>query len=247
MMEDEVSRIDELISRFQNSDGAKLFRRLRVLEQGTKTLKTNHNRLQEAITDARSATVESVRRDTDTLNDSMTLRIATEFHNFLWATKAAYESGETIRTEYFTDDMSRTYRGRMSLQKGRGELMKQLRNHTQHTFPLPVKVSSRPSLLESYRESTDAEVYLRRSDIEEHVDLNRAASEYLESLDGPFELDNEARRYYQEAAKANTILVNLYVEEYWEELMERDRIARELKQLAAEHSSAPQHSNKNGA
>lgn len=240
-MSGEESRTDELISQLQESDGAKLFRRLRVLEQGTKTLKTNHNRLQKAITEARGATVESVKRDTDTLNDSMTLRIATEFHNFLWATKAAYESGETIRTEYFTDDMSRKYREKTSIQKGRGELMKQLRNHTQHTFPLPVKVASRPSLLESYRESTDAEVYLRRSDIEEHVELNRAASEYLESLDGPFELGDEARKYYEEAAKANTVLVNLYVEEYWEELMERDRIARELKQLAAEHSTPPQH------
>lgn len=230
-------QVDELITRLQESNGAKLFRRLRVLEQGTKTLKMNHNRLQEAITEARGANVETVSRDKDTLNDSMTLRIATEFHNFLWATKAAYESGKTIRHEYFTDEMSDEYRDRMSFQKGRGELMKRLRNHTQHRFPLPVRVSSRPSLLESYRKSIDAEVYLRRSDIEEHVDLNRAASEYLESLDGPFELADEARKYYEEAAKANTILVSLYVEEYWEELMERDRIARELKQLAVDHST----------
>lgn len=241
-MEDEEDRVDELINRLQESQGAKLFHRLRVLEQGTKTLKTNHNRLQEAITEARGVSVKSIDRDTDRLNDSMTLKIATEFHNFLWATKAAYESGETIRNEYFTDEMSDEYQDRRVFQKGRGELMKQLRNHTQHTFPLPVKVSSRPSLLESYREDIDAEVYLRRSDITEHVDLNRAAKEYLDSLDGPFELAEEARKYYEEAAKANTILVNLYVEEYWEELMERDRIARELKQLAAEHSTAPQHS-----
>lgn len=235
----EKDRVDELVTRLQESNGAKLFRRLRVLEHGTKTLKTNHNRLQEAITEAEGANIESVNRDTDMLNDSMTLQIATEFHNFLWSTKAAYESGETIRNEYFTDEMSEEYRNRMSLRKGRAELMKHLRNHTQHTFPLPVKVSSRPSLLESYRETIDAEVYLRRSDIREHVDLNRAASEYLVSLDGPFELADEVRKYYEEAAKANTILVNLYVEEYWEELMERDRIARELKQLAVEHSTAP--------
>lgn len=232
-METGQARVNDLFVRLQESSGAKLFRRLRVLEQGTKTLKTNHNRLQDSITEARSANVESVDRDTDTLNDSMTLRIATEFHNFLWATKAAYESGETIRSEYFTDEMIDKYRNRVSLDKGRGELMKQLRNHTQHTFPLPVKVSSRPSLLESYREDIDAEVYLRRSDIEEYVELNRAAKEHMDSLDGPLELDDEARKYYKEAAKANTVLVNLYVEEYWEELMERDRIARELKQIAA--------------
>lgn len=233
----EEVRVDELVSRLQESNGARLFRRLRVLEQGTKTLKTNHNRLQRAIAEARTARVESVERDTDTLNDSMTLRIATEFHNFLWSTKAAYESGETIRNEYFTDEMSEEYRDRTSLQKGRGELMKQLRNHTQHTFPLPVKVSSRPSLLDSYRENIDAEVYIRQSNLEEHVDLNRAAREYLKSLDGPFELAEEGRKYYEEAAKANTILINLYVEEYWEELMERDRIARELKQLVVDHST----------
>src|SRR6056297_1670274 len=47
------------------------------------------------------------------------------------------------------------------------------RLRTGHCPVIQVKVSSRPSLLESYRSSTDAEVYLRRSDIEEHVELNR--------------------------------------------------------------------------
>jgi len=145
-MEGSEDRVEDLIIRLQESNGAKLFRRLRVLEQGTKTLKMNHNRLQKAITAARTATVESVQRDTDMLNDAMTLEIATEFHNFLWATKAAYESGETIRRKYFTDEMSEKYRDRLSFRKGRGELLKQLRNHTQHTFPLPVNY---PALLRS--------------------------------------------------------------------------------------------------
>lgn len=238
-MEAEQERVTELLEDLRYSTGAELFRRLRVLEQGTKTLKKNYSRLQGAITEAKTANVEAVDRDTDTLNDSMTVWVATEFHNFLWATKAAYESGETIRSKYFTEEMSEQYRERVSLDQGRGEMMKKLRNHTQHTFPLPVKVSARPSLLDSYQESADAEVYIRRSDIEEYVSLNESAEEHLESTDGHFELEDEAQRYYKEAAKANTVLVNLYVEQYWEELMERDRTARELKQRAANDITAP--------
>lgn len=241
-MDAEQERITELLEELQHSTGAELFRRLRVLEQGTKTLKKNYNRLQDAVTEAKTANIEAVDRDTDTLNDSMTVRVATEFHNFLWATKAAYESGETIRGKYFTEEMNEQYKERVSLERGRGEMMKKLRNHTQHTFPLPVKVSARPSLLDSYQENTDAEVYIRRSDIEEYVSLNQSAEEYLETIDGHFELEDEARKYYKEAAKANTVLVNLYIEKYWEELMERDRTARELKQRAVNDITTPQHS-----
>lgn len=223
--------IEELIDEIESSTGQQVFQNLRALERIYQTFKYNFSEFEDTIGEIEQIE-QSGSFDPERHQDAV-LEMCIHFHNFVSSTKPVYEHTTTVRDQHFTEDMEKEYEHQFKqcdVSRNLGDFIRCLRNYTQHRLTPPIETKQSRSVLRRLsRSEPEVTVFISCDHLLESGDFNEQAREYLMCMGENVDIYSEAKGYYDEIVDLNSWMTDHYLQEYKEEVEERNELIKKLK------------------